>query len=200
VLLDHAQKALLWRQKQERILAMRANCQEWDDLNVLIGSADGKKFRNMAQNMTFDVMIAFANAQLKGMTDRYALQRDTRLNLELVILDMYQGGEARSVKNLSGGESFLVSLALALGLSSMASQNVRLESLFLDEGFGSLDEETLDIALNTLAKLNQGGRLIGVISHVAALKEQIGTQIRVIPEKNGRSRLEGPGVSLIQSS
>jgi exonuclease SbcC len=148
--------------------------------------------------MTFDVMLAYANAQLRGMSDRYVLQRDTRANLELAVTDLYQGGQLRSVKNLSGGESFLVSLALALGLSSMASRNVRLESLFLDEGFGNLDEETLETALRALSKINQTGRLIGVISHVAALKDQIGTQIQVIPGRNGRSRLEGPGVARLR--
>ncbi len=113
--------------------------------------------------------------------------------LELNVIDNYQAGEIRSTKNLSGGESFIVSLALALGLSQMASRNVRVDSLFLDEGFGTLDEDALETALETLAGLRQDGKLIGVISHVAALKERIGTQIEVIPERAAaaadRSRL-----------
>jgi exonuclease SbcC len=99
----------------------------------------------------------------------------------------------RSTKNLSGGESFIVSLSLALGLSQMASRNVRVNSLFLDEGFGTLDEDALEMALETLASLRQDGKLIGVISHVAALKERIDTQIQIIPEAGGRSVLSGPG-------
>jgi exonuclease SbcC len=99
----------------------------------------------------------------------------------------------RSTKNLSGGESFIVSLSLALGLSNMASRNVRVDSLFLDEGFGTLDEEALDTALETLAGLQQEGKLIGVISHVGALKERIGTQIQVTPLAGGRSEVVGPG-------
>jgi exonuclease SbcC len=195
ILREQDLKQIQWGQLNERLAEARSARAGWEDLNALIGSSDGKKFRNLAQNMTFDVVIAYANSQLKGMSDRYVLQRDVRVNLELAVSDLYQGGQLRSIKNLSGGESFLVSLALALGLSSMASQNVRLESLFLDEGFGNLDEETLETALRALTKINQTGRLIGVISHVAALKDQIGTQIQVIPERNGRSRLEGPGVS-----
>jgi len=119
--------------------------------------------------------------------------RDEAQPLELNVVDNYQAGEIRSTKNLSGGESFLVSLALALGLSHMAGRNVRVDSLFLDEGFGTLDEEALDSALETLASLQQDGKLIGVISHVPALKERIGTQIEVTPRTGGRSRISGPG-------
>jgi len=127
------------------------------------------------------------------MTDRYLLTRDDASPLELNVVDNYQAGEIRTTKNLSGGESFIVSLALALGLSHMASQNVRVDSLFLDEGFGTLDEEALDTALETLAGLQHDGKLIGVISHVSALKERISTQIQVTPKTGGRSVLAGPG-------
>ena len=109
------------------------------------------------------------------------------------VVDNYQAGATRSTKNLSGGESFIVSLALALGLSHMSSRNVRVDSLFLDEGFGTLDDEALDMALETLAGLRQDGKLIGVISHVLALKERIATQIQVTPVSGGRSRIAGPG-------
>lgn len=121
------------------------------------------------------------------------LARDDAQPLELNVVDNYQAGEIRSTKNLSGGESFIVSLSLALGLSHMASKNVRVDSLFLDEGFGTLDEEALDTALETLAGLQQDGKLIGVISHVPALKERISTQIQVTPQTGGRSQISGPG-------
>ena len=182
--------------QQERLKAMDAQkieCARWDDLHELIGSADGKKFRNFAQGLTFEVMTVHANCQLRKMTDRYLLIRDAEQPLDLNVIDTYQAGEIRSTKNLSGGESFIVSLALALGLSQMASHKVRVDSLFLDEGFGTLDEDALETALETLAGLRQDGKLIGVISHVTALKERIGTQIQVTPETGGRSSLSGPG-------
>lgn len=139
------------------------------------------------------MMVGHANRQLQRMSDRYLLIRDDELPLELNVVDNYQAGEFRSTKNFSGGESFIVSLSLALGLSQMASKNVRVDSLFLDEGFGTLDEEALDTALETLAGLQQDGKLIGVISHVSALKERISTQIQVTPLNGGRSKISGPG-------
>ncbi|MFH1082874.1 MAG: SbcC/MukB-like Walker B domain-containing protein, partial [Pseudomonadota bacterium] len=186
----------LREKQQERIKSIetqKKECARWDDLHQLIGSADGKKFRNFAQGLTFEMMTVHANRQLKKMTDRYLLIRDASQPLELNVIDNYQAGEIRSTKNLSGGESFIVSLALALGLSHMASQNVRVDSLFLDEGFGTLDEDALETALETLAGLQQDGKLIGVISHVTALKERISAQIQVTPETGGRSSLTGPG-------
>ena len=177
----------------KNIDAQKKECTRWDNLHQLIGSADGKKFRNFAQGLTFEMMTAHANRQLRKMTDRYLLIRDDAQPLELNVIDNYQAGEIRSTKNLSGGESFIVSLALALGLSQMASRNVRVDSLFLDEGFGTLDDDALETALETLAGLQQDGKLIGVISHVAALKERISTQIQVTPETGGRSSLSGPG-------
>ena len=190
------------KQKQQSraqaIEAQRRECSRWDLLHELIGSADGKKYRNFAQGLTFEMMIGHANRQLQKMTDRYLLIRDAAQPLELNVVDNYQAGEIRSTKNLSGGEGFIVSLSLALGLSHMASKNVRVDSLFLDEGFGTLDEEALDTALETLASLQQDGKLIGVISHVPALKERIGTQIEVTPQTGGRSILMGPGCDRLQ--
>ncbi|MDD2310733.1 MAG: SbcC/MukB-like Walker B domain-containing protein, partial [Desulfuromonadaceae bacterium] len=168
-------------------------CDRWERLHSLIGSGDGKKFRNFAQGLTFELMVAHANRQLQKMSDRYILVRDGAEPLELNVIDNYQAGEIRSTKNLSGGESFIVSLALSLGLSSMASRNVRVDSLFLDEGFGTLDEDALETALETLSGLQQDGKLIGIISHVPALKERIGTQIQVEAGSAGRSSLSGPG-------
>jgi exonuclease SbcC len=127
------------------------------------------------------------------MSDRYILVSDPLQALELSVMDKYQAGETRTAKNLSGGESFIVSLALALGLSRMAGKKTRVDALFLDEGFGSLDEDALDVALETLAGLKrEDNKLIVVISHVPALKERISAQIRVTPLSGGRSRIDGP--------
>ena len=181
------------REKQAAITAQKKECARFDKLHALIGSANGKKYRNFAQGLTFEIMVSHANRQLAKMSDRYLLIQDTEAPLELSVVDNYQAGEIRSTKNLSGGESFLVSLALALGLSQMASQNVRVDSLFLDEGFGTLDEEALETALETLAGLEQDGKIIGIISHMSALRERIGTHISIMPAMQGRSTLNGPG-------
>lgn len=181
--------------KKQEIDKQTIESRRWETLHSLIGSADGKKLRNFAQGLTFDLMISYANRQLHKMSDRYLLIRDESQALELNVVDNYQAGRTRSTKNLSGGESFIVSLTLALGLSQMSSQKVRLDSLFLDEGFGTLDEDALEMALETLSNLNQDGKIIGIISHVPALKERIGAQINVIPQTGGRSIITGPGCS-----
>jgi exonuclease SbcC len=167
--------------------------QRWEKLAELIGSADGKKYRSFAQGITFEILIANANQQLANLSPRYLLVRDDKIPLDLSIIDSFQGGEIRTIKNLSGGESFIVSLALALGLSRMSSKKISIDSLFLDEGFGSLDEESLEIALQNLAALNNEGKLIGIISHIPAIKERISTQIQVIPQEGGISKIEGIG-------
>ncbi|MEI7694063.1 MAG: AAA family ATPase [Chlorobium sp.] len=193
-LFAHESAAALLREKTGALAAQQVECTRWTTLNELIGSADGKRYRNFAQGLTFDIMIGHANRQLVNMSDRYLLVRSSDHPLGLNVIDNYQAGEMRSTLNLSGGESFIVSLALALGLSQMSSRNVRIDSLFLDEGFGTLDEDALDTALQTLAALQQNGKIIGIISHVPALKERITTQIRVHPLSGGRSRLSGPAV------
>lgn len=176
--------------------AQKKECDRWERLHTLIGSSDGKKFRNFAQGLTFEILISHANQHLQKMSDRYLLIRDHLASMDLNVIDNYQAGEIRSTKNLSGGESFLVSLALALGLSSMASHKVRIDSFFLDEGFGSLDDDALDTALATLSGLQQEGKLTGIISHVAAIKDRIATQIIIEKGTGGRSRLMGPGCKL----
>ncbi|POR05626.1 hypothetical protein AU468_00160 [Alkalispirochaeta sphaeroplastigenens] len=194
--LEEQKRAL--RQHQEKQDALERQAQEtrrWADLHELIGSSDGKKYRNFVQGLTFEIMIGQANGQLRRMSDRYILTRQGGDPLELRVVDTYQAGEVRSTRTLSGGESFIVSLALALGLSRMASKKVRVDSLFLDEGFGTLDEEALDVALDTLGSLHQEGKMIGIISHVSALKDRISTRISVEPRTGGRSRLRGPGCS-----
>lgn len=192
-LLAQARRLKQQKETQRAVNAQERECVRWARLHELIGSADGKKFRNFAQGLTFELMVGHANRQLRKMSDRYILIRDETRPLELKVIDDYQAGEIRSTENLSGGESFIVSLALALGLSSMASSNVNIDSLFLDEGFGALDDETLETALAALAELHQEGKLIGVISHVPALKERIPAQIQVHPDTGGRSRITGPG-------
>ena len=183
------------KDKQTVIEAQKNECTHWEKLHSLIGSADGKKYRNFAQGLTFELMVSHANRQLEKMTDRYLLIRDSEEPLELNVVDNYQAGEIRSTKNLSGGESFIISLTLALGLSKMASRKVRVDSLFLDEGFGTLDEDSLETALETLSGLHQDGKLIGIISHVPALKERISTQISIMQLAGGKSEITGPGCS-----
>ncbi len=185
------------QEKLAGIAAQKHECSRWEKLHDLIGSADGKKYRNFVQGLTFEIVIDHANRQLQKLTDRYLLVHDRDKPLTLNVIDSYQAGEIRSTRNLSGGEGFIVSLALALGLSRMASRNVRIDSLFLDEGFGTLDEAALDTALDMLAGLQQDGKLIGVISHVPMLKARISTQIEVIPQTGGRSRIIGPGVECL---
>lgn len=136
-----------------------------------------------------------ANRQLAFMTDRYLLVHSKTEALTLNVIDRYQADAVRSSRNLSGGESFIVSLALALGLAQMASRNVRVDSVFLDEGFGTLDEEALGTALDMLASLRQKGKMIGIISHVQAVRDRVSLQIQVSPLGNGKSALSGPGVS-----
>ncbi|UXJ04128.1 SbcC/MukB-like Walker B domain-containing protein [Morganella morganii] len=157
-------------------------------LNMLIGSADGAKFSRFAQGLTLDYLIHLANRRLEKLHGRYVLQRKTADSLELQITDTWQADTQRDTKTLSGGETFLVSLALALALSDLVSHKTQIESLFLDEGFGTLDQETLDIALDALDNLNATGKTIGVISHIEAMKERIAVQISV-------RKMNGLGIS-----
>lgn len=189
------------RALQQQLKEQRKEWQRWHELDALIGSADGKKFRAFAQNITLDILLAHANTQMAKITDRYYLQRREDRNvserrerfLDIAVVDNYQAGEVRSIENLSGGESFIASLALALGLSEMAGRETALGSLFLDEGFGTLDSETLETAIDAIASLRSEGKLIGIISHVDALKERILTQISVTQQEKGRSGISGPG-------
>jgi exonuclease SbcC len=167
---------------QEKILA------PWEKLNDLIGSADGKKFRNMAQQWTLEILLKHANAQLVLLSGRYRLER-LRDSLNLLVTDLEMDGRQRSVHSLSGGESFLVSLGLALGLASLTSSRLLIQSLFIDEGFGSLDTETLRIALNALSQLEAQGRKVGVISHVSEMVDAIPVQVRVVRGQRGASRV-----------
>ncbi|WP_407435737.1 exonuclease subunit SbcC [Lelliottia sp.] len=152
---------------------------DWGYLNALIGSSTGDRFRKFAQGLTLDNLVWLANQQLNRLHGRYLLQRKASDALELEVVDTWQADAVRDTRTLSGGESFLVSLALALALSDLVSHKTRIDSLFLDEGFGTLDSETLDTALDALDALNATGKTIGVISHVEAMKERIPVQIKV---------------------
>jgi exonuclease SbcC len=168
----------------------------WAKLNELIGSADGARFRGIAQRRTLDILLGYANAQLDQLTTRYRLERIPE-SLNLVVVDRDMGDERRSVHSLSGGESFLVSLALALALASLTSNRLRIESLFIDEGFGSLDPDTLGTAMNALMHLEAQGRKVGVISHVTEMTDAIPVQIKIVKGRSGASRLIVPGAPIV---
>lgn len=174
---------------QERIQMAHGQYLRWARLATLIGSAEGDKFRKIAQAYNLDLLVHHANAQLKQLVRRYRLKRGGSM-LGLLVMDTEMGDELRSVHSLSGGETFLVSLALALGLASMASSTLKIESLFIDEGFGSLDPESLQLAMDALDGLQAQGRKVGVISHVQEMHERIPVQIQVRRQGNGLSTLE----------
>lgn len=178
------------KQFEKELAEKNTSAENWRKLNDLFGSADGAKFKVLAQGYTLDVLLGYANKHLKDISQRYLLERVSSDSLSLQVVDLDMLSEVRSVHSLSGGESFLISLALALGLSSLSSNRMRIESLFIDEGFGSLDADTLRVAMDALERLQTQGRKIGVISHVAEMTERIPTQIRVIKTTNGRSKVE----------
>ena len=183
------------RESQKALLTdiehQQQNYNLWAQLSSLIGSARGDKFRKYAQGLTLDHLVYLANHQLERLHARYQLNRKQGEELSLEVLDIWQGDTARDIRTLSGGESFLVSLALALALSDLVSHKTSIDSLFLDEGFGTLDQETLETALDALDGLNASGKMVGVISHVEALKERIPTQIVIAKETGlGYSKLD----------
>ena len=173
---ENQQRQQSLRQQMERAAQ---EVEDWGWLNALIGSREGDKFRKFAQGLTLDNLVWLANHQLNRLHGRYLLQRKASDALELEVVDTWQADAVRDTRTLSGGESFLVSLALALALSDLVSHKTRIDSLFLDEGFGTLASETLDTALDALDALNASGKIIGVISHVEAMKERIPVQIKV---------------------
>ncbi|TWI53876.1 exonuclease SbcC [Pseudomonas duriflava] len=175
------------------IESARAEYLRWARLDDLIGSADGHTFRKIAQGYNLDLLVHHANVQLRQLVRRYRLKRGGSA-LGLLVMDTEMGDELRSVHSLSGGETFLVSLALALGLASMASSNLKIESLFIDEGFGSLDPDSLQLAMDALDGLQAQGRKVAVISHVQEMHERIPVQVQVCKQGNGLStlRIQGP--------
>ena len=176
-----------------RLAECQRNARVWGRLRDAIGTATGDKFQKFAQSLTLEILLAEANAQLRQLKPRYALSRVPNHDLELQLVDHDLGDEIRSIRGLSGGEKFLVSLALALALAGLSSEDCRIESLFIDEGFGTLDAHSLDIAVSTLDALQAEGRQIGVISHVPGLAERIGVEIRVETVSSGRSRIRVRG-------
>ncbi len=191
-------KQILWeddRVKEQyaelsrEMATQQAEWDRWNKLSVLIGSADGRKFSRFAQGLTLSRLTDLANRHLGKLSDRYRILKSREKDLELLIVDGYQADVVRPMSSLSGGESFLVSLALALGLSDLASRKVQINSLFIDEGFGTLDGDTLDTAISALENLQSKGKTIGIISHVEALKERLSTQIRVTRQQGGSSKI-----------
>ncbi|EGV44498.2 ATP-binding cassette domain-containing protein [Bizionia argentinensis JUB59] len=187
------------KEKQEKLLTkLKAYKKEealWKTMNGLIGDANGKRFSNFVQDLTLEQLIGYANLRLKDLSDRYILDIPTAdeadKNDSLKVFDSHQGDARRSINTLSGGETFMVSLAMAFALSDLAAKNVKIESIFIDEGFGTLDPETLNQAITILEKMqNEGDKSIGVISHVEALKERISTQIRLEKMGSGYSTIQ----------
>ncbi len=183
---------------EEELRALQVDEEYWGILNKILGGENGAKFRRLAQEHTLGQLLDRANRELMKMDGRYELiPGEVEGDLEIDVCDHWQDDTFRSAKNLSGGEQFIVSLALALGLSAMVGDKLQIDSLFLDEGFGTLDERALDQVVRALYTLQEAnGKTIGIISHVEALAESdtIQTSIQVTPIGNGRSILEGPGV------
>lgn len=156
----------------------------------MFGAANGSMLMKMAQGYTLDILLNVANVHLAEMTKRYRLERFSDSNLGIKVIDLDMMSESRSAQTLSGGETFIVSLALSLALSSLSSNRMSIESLFIDEGFGALDKETLQMALMTLERLQSQGRKIGVISHLSEMLEQIPVKINVRKVSPGKSKIE----------
>lgn len=169
---------------------LEAEAMPWHELNRLIGSAKGDEYSRFAQGLTLSQLIGLANRRLRDLSDRYLLLKPRDGQDELYVIDQYQGGAERTVTSLSGGETFTLSLGLALALSDLASQNVQIDSLFIDEGFGTLDPEALDTTIVMLEKLQQESqKTIGIISHRHEIKERISVQIQVEKGNDGNSRV-----------
>lgn len=189
VLSEDDQLKLKHTEVAQQIEKQQKEFDRFQKLSALIGSADGKKFSRFAQGLTLARLTELANRHLLRLSDRYSILKSPEKDLDLQIIDGYQADVVRPMSTLSGGESFLVSLALALGLSDLASRKVQINSLFIDEGFGTLDAETLDVAITALENLQASGKNIGIISHVEALKERIGTQIQLSRLPGGTSEI-----------
>lgn len=174
---------------------LQIEARPWQALHELIGKGEGKHFQQFAQALNLSQLLYRANHHLSGLNPRYRLQQELDQGLptlHFVVVDRWMSTAPRALKTLSGGESFLVSLALALGLSDLRSGTMPIETLLLDEGFGTLDPDTLEVALAALQQLHQGGRQVGIISHVGALAERIPAQVHVEPIGEGRSRVRVP--------
>ncbi len=189
------------KEKEAFISSQQNIVNKWEILNSAIGSSDGKKFKEIAQAITLEYLIHNTNQKLIELFPRYELYRiqndGNATSLELGVIDKYSAAIRRPVSNLSGGESFIISFSLALGLSDLLNKKVSIETLFLDEGFGTLDEETLTQALEAIDNLTKAGKVIGLISHVTLLHDRIRSQIKVQENGDATSSLSGPGIKKI---
>ncbi|MGO2181449.1 MAG: SbcC/MukB-like Walker B domain-containing protein [Pseudoalteromonas nigrifaciens] len=186
---QHNQNAKTLKGKQAELTTLKTQVDQWHLLNKVLGDATGKTMRNLAQTQTLKILLHYANSHLKTLNKRYELTAIEH-SLDIAIIDRDMADEQRSVNTLSGGESFLVSLALALGLASLSSNKVQINSLFIDEGFGTLDSETLSVAMDALDSLQAQGRKVGVISHVSEMSERVATQVHVAKKPGGYSSVE----------
>jgi len=185
---QHKQNQLALHTKQNELSTLQKQLEQWHLLNKVIGDKEGKKMRNLAQTQTLKILLHYANSHLTTLNKRYELTAIAQ-TLDIAIIDRDMADEQRSVNTLSGGESFLVSLALALGLASLSSNKVSINSLFIDEGFGTLDSETLSIAMDALDSLQAQGRKVGVISHVSQMTERVANQVHVTKKPGGYSTI-----------
>ena len=192
---EQAKKRTTQQALEKELAALDTQCRAWAQLNELLGSRDGKRFRVIAQSYTLTALLEFANRQLTRIMPRYRLERaaSETSTLSLRIVDTQMGGEVRNIDTLSGGETFIVSLALSLALSSISSHHHAIELLFIDEGFGTLDADNLRLVLETLEGLQMQGRRIGLISHVAELNERIAVQVQVEKQGGDASRVKVVG-------
>lgn len=187
---DNDEKKIHFQKQQEELNRLQKDLNLWSQMNILIGDASGKKFSNFVQDLTLKQLIEFGNKRLQGFSDRYLLKVDEASD-HLNVIDTFMGNTQRSVSSLSGGETFKLSLALAFGLSDLAARNVNIESIFIDEGFGTLDSDSLDQAITILETMQHASnKSIGIISHVGELKERIGTKIKLIKSGAGYSKIE----------
>lgn len=189
-LIKHEENSLKFAQYKEELKEKQTFAQHIGSLNTLFGSASGDKLMKLAQGYTLEILLDVANIHLKEITGRYELARISEKSLGIKIVDLDMLSETRSVHSLSGGETFLVSLALSLALSSISSNRMSIESLFIDEGFGALDSDTLKTVMSALERLQSQGRTIGVISHYGEMLEQIPVKVAVIKQNSGRSKIE----------
>ncbi len=193
VIEEHLKQSEAIKKEQEKILTeietQKYVLLPWEILNKLIGSATGATYQKFVQNLTLGHLLSLANQHLKHLSDRYTLVKTDNEKLDISIVDGYYLDAKRGIKTLSGGERFLVSLSLALGLSDLVNDKIKVDSLFLDEGFGTLDEESLDMAIEALEILHEKGKIIGIISHIALLKERIYAQIQIKKKSTGSSEM-----------
>ncbi len=173
-----------------QLLEQQRERDRWAALDELIGSASGKVFRTFAQGLTLARLTTLANHHLKQLYPRYRIEKTKGEDLGLDVVDTYQADNRRSMQSLSGGETFLISLALSLGLSDLAGSKARIDSLFIDEGFGTLDDQSLDIALTALENLQASGKTIGLISHRNELRERLAVRIHIEQLGNGLSKIK----------